>query len=77
LHEQADEHGHAAVGAAGARELVHRVFPRQDVVVEAHGNCLTGLAFWVGMAAEELTPTVLTSDDPAFPLLVTIRATKP
>ncbi len=61
---------------AGARHLFEKVFRREDVEVRAHGNCRTGLAFWVGMAAEELGERELGFDDPDFPVVVTIRAVK-
>jgi hypothetical protein len=37
---------------------------------------LTAVAFLVGMAREELSPRELNRDDPFFPLVVTVRATK-
>jgi hypothetical protein len=35
------------------------------------------VAFLVGIAAEELSPRELDLVDPFFPVLVTVRATKP
>jgi hypothetical protein len=37
---------------------------------------LTAVAFLIGMAAEELSTRELETDDPFFPLVVTVRATK-
>jgi hypothetical protein len=37
---------------------------------------LTAVAFLVGMAVEELSSRELDRDDPFFPLVVTVRATK-
>jgi hypothetical protein len=37
---------------------------------------LAAVAFLVGMAAEELATRKLERDDPFFPLVVTVRATK-
>jgi SAM-dependent methyltransferase len=62
--------------AAACSRLFADAFAGGDVEVRAHGNVLTSLAFLVGMAAEELTSRQLERDDPFFPLLVTVRATK-
>jgi SAM-dependent methyltransferase len=61
---------------AACSRLFGDVFAGGDVGVKAHGNVLTAVAFLVGMAAEELTRSELDHNDPFFPLLVTIRATK-
>jgi hypothetical protein len=37
---------------------------------------LAAVAFLVGMAAEELSARELDRDDPFFPVVVTVRATK-
>jgi hypothetical protein len=37
---------------------------------------LSAVAFLIGMAAEELSARELEEDDPFFPLIVTVRATK-
>ncbi len=52
------------------------VFPADSVAVRARGNVLVGVAFLVGMAAEELSPRELDRDDPFFPVIVSVRATK-
>jgi SAM-dependent methyltransferase len=52
------------------------VFAEGDVAVRSRGNVLAAVAFLVGMAAEELSARELERDDPFFPLVVTIRATK-
>ena len=61
---------------AGARHLFHKVFEPSDVEVRAHGNCRVGLAFWIGMAAQELTAAEREFEDADFPVIVTIRAIK-
>jgi len=61
---------------AGAKHLFHKVFDPANVDVEAHGNCRVGLAFWVGMAAQELTDAEREFHDADFPVLVTVRAVK-
>lgn len=62
--------------AAACSRLFGRVFAPDDVVVRGRGNVLAAVAFLVGMAAEELSARELERDDPFFPLVVTVRATK-
>jgi hypothetical protein len=61
---------------AACAELFGERFGQHRVTVRAHGNVLTSIAFLTGMAAEELTEAERERDDPAFPLLVMIRAVK-
>jgi SAM-dependent methyltransferase len=61
---------------AACSRLFRDVFAGGDVAVRGHGNVLTAVAFLVGMAVEELSPRELDRDDPFFPLIVTVRATK-
>ncbi|HEX5467803.1 MAG TPA: methyltransferase domain-containing protein [Gaiellaceae bacterium] len=62
--------------SASCAALFGEAFPGGEVVVRSHGNVLTGVAFLLGMAQEELSSRELDADDPFFPLLVTVRATK-
>ncbi|MBA3734631.1 MAG: methyltransferase domain-containing protein [Actinobacteria bacterium] len=62
--------------AASCSRLFGDVFASDDVAVQGRGNLLAAVAFLVGMAAEELSARELEGDDPFFPLLVTVRATK-
>ena len=55
---------------------VEGVFPSSNVAVRSRGNVLAAVAFLVGMAAEELSARDLERDDPFFPVVVTVRATK-
>jgi SAM-dependent methyltransferase len=64
------------VTPAGCSRLFGDVFAGGDIAVRGHGNVLTAVAFLVGMAVEELSSRELHRDDPFFPLLVTVRATK-
>jgi SAM-dependent methyltransferase len=56
--------------------LFGAAFGTEHVAVHAHGNLLTCVAFLAGIACEELDPRDLENDDPAFPLIVTVRAVK-
>jgi SAM-dependent methyltransferase len=61
---------------AACSRLFGDVFTGGDLAVRGHGNVLTAVAFLVGMAAEELSPRELNRDDPFFPLVVSVRATR-
>lgn len=60
----------------GARYLFGKHFGKENVKVGSYGNVLAGQSFWVGMAQEELTKKELMYNDPHFPCIVTICATK-
>jgi peptidoglycan/xylan/chitin deacetylase (PgdA/CDA1 family) len=64
------------VTPAGARKLFAEVFAAHTVDVRGRGSVLAGVAFSYGLAAHELTAEELATDDPFFPLLVTVRAVK-
>jgi SAM-dependent methyltransferase len=59
---------------ASARTIFERSFGAENVAVEAHGNVLACVAFFEGIAAEELSRSELGVRDPLFPLVVTVRA---
>lgn len=60
-----------------ARRLMANVFTDSQVCVAAHGNVLASTAMLYGLAATELEPSELEYQDELYPLVVTIRATKP
>jgi glycosyltransferase involved in cell wall biosynthesis len=60
-----------------ATRLFADVFGPENIEVSAHGNVLASVAFLEGLAAEELRRRELESNDPQFPLLITIRAYRP
>lgn len=62
--------------AAACSRLFGEVFEGGSVDVRARGNVLSAVAFLIGMAREELTSRELDVDDPFFPVVVTVRATK-
>ncbi len=62
--------------AAACSKLFGDAFGPDHVTVRTHGNVLTCIAFLAGMAFEELKRSELETDDPLFPLIVTIRAVK-
>ncbi|HEU4656033.1 MAG TPA: methyltransferase domain-containing protein [Capillimicrobium sp.] len=60
--------------AEGLRRLAAGAFDRFEV--EAHGNVQAAAAFLYGLAEHEVDPGVLERDDPAYPLVVTLRAVR-
>ena len=62
--------------AAGAASLFSRAFEGGAVQVRSRGNALVAVAFLLGIAQEELRERELEEDDPFFPLIITVRATK-
>jgi len=63
--------------AAAAWRLFAEVLPAENVQVTAYGNLLASTAFLHGLAADELAAGDLDRLDPAFPLLLGVRAVKP
>ena len=47
-----------------------------ELVVEGHGNVLAGIAFFMGLAVQELRESELALDDRFFPVVACARATK-
>jgi SAM-dependent methyltransferase len=62
--------------SSSARRLFAPVFGSDNVHVEAYGNVLSAVAFLHGMAAEELRENQLSPRDPAFEVLIAVRATR-
>jgi SAM-dependent methyltransferase len=62
--------------AASSRRLFAGVFGEENVEVRSYGNVLTGAAFLMGLAAEELSAEELRSEDEFFPVLVAVRAVR-
>ena len=60
-----------------AARLFGDAFGPENVEVRAFGNVLSSVAFLEGMAADELSPAELDAGDPQFPMLVTVRASRP
>jgi len=58
------------------RRLFEASFPADGVQVEGFGNLLTTTAFLHGLAAEELSAAQLDCHDPAYELLLAVRARK-
>jgi SAM-dependent methyltransferase len=63
--------------AQSVTRLFGEEFLPDHVTVEQHGSVLSAIAFLEGMAASELTEAELAVDDPAYPVVLAIRAVKP
>lgn len=61
--------------AHGLRAAAAEVFPGAEVT--AHGNVRTAAAFLYGMAEHELAPGAFADEDPAYELVVCLRAVRP
>ena len=59
-----------------ARQMFSDVFGVDRVEVETHGNVFAAIAFLHGLALEEVPRAKLNVRDPAFPLIVSVRAQK-
>jgi SAM-dependent methyltransferase len=60
-----------------ATRLLSQRFPEANIEVTSMGNVLAAVAFLHGLAADELDASELAVQDPAYPLVVLMRATKP
>ena len=62
---------------ASARQLFAAAFPVDAFDVTAYGNVMACAAFLYGLSVEEMAEDDLDRSDPAFPVIVAIRAVKP
>ena len=60
----------------GLEKRLRERCPGGEVAVEGHGNVLAGVAFWAGVAVEEVRPAQLAEDDPFFPIVGCARVAK-
>ena len=60
----------------GTQRLFAQAFGEANVDVRRHGNVQSAAAFLYGLAAEDLETQDLARDDPAFHLLITVRAVR-
>jgi hypothetical protein len=61
----------------GVRNLFAPHFDALNTVVTCYGNLLTGLAYWTGLAQEDLPKRAWKFDDPTYPVIITVRVTSP
>jgi ubiquinone/menaquinone biosynthesis C-methylase UbiE len=60
----------------GAKYAFKTNFKSSTLDVESYGNVLTVYSFLVGLAQEEIPAEKLQFNDPHFPLIITVKATK-
>jgi hypothetical protein len=58
------------------QKLVTDAFPGSSVSVESAGNVLAAISFLHGLALEEVNRVALDVHDPAYPVVVSVRAVK-
>jgi SAM-dependent methyltransferase len=75
--DQWGEHWYWAFTTQSARRLFEETFPAPNVEIEAHGNVLAAVSFLHGLAVEELNQKELDCHEPAYEVLITLRAMKP
>jgi len=61
---------------ASAQRLFADAFGSDNVIVESFGNVLAATAFLHGLVAAELTPEEMSFNDPDYPVIITVRATR-
>ncbi|HEY5986204.1 MAG TPA: methyltransferase domain-containing protein [Streptosporangiaceae bacterium] len=59
-----------------ASRLFSEVFDPGEVTVESRGNVLAAVSFLEGLAAAELSSEELEVNDPAYPVVIAVRAVK-
>jgi SAM-dependent methyltransferase len=60
-----------------AKYLFGKYFPDDHLHIQSWGNVLSGMAFWVGLARQDVRKKHLDRHDAAYPCTITVRATKP
>jgi SAM-dependent methyltransferase len=63
--------------AVSALRLFGEVFPAENIRVETYGNILSATAFLHGLASQELSQQELADRDPAYQVIIAVRAEKP
>lgn len=61
---------------AGAKYIFSPVFDNRNLEIKAYGNVYTGLMFWIGGGIKEISNKKFKYNDPNFPVLITVKATK-
>jgi SAM-dependent methyltransferase len=64
------------LGPHSACRLFSEVFGGSNIAVESHGNVYAATALLHGLAVEEIDSAKLDVQDPAYPVIVTVRARK-
>ena len=59
------------------RKLFERRFPSEALEITSHGNVFAAVSYLHGAALEEIDQRMLQVSDPAYPVIITLRAKKP
>jgi SAM-dependent methyltransferase len=70
------DYWHWSFTALSGRRLAGDVFGDGNVHVESHGNLLAAVGFLFGVSPHELTAEELDRHDPAYDLIIAVRAVK-
>lgn len=63
--------------SVSAMKLFNSIFSPSNVEVKAYGNFLSSISFLAGLASKELTSEELNYRDPAYEVIITVKASKP
>jgi hypothetical protein len=73
-HEQGSDGDFWRFTEATAREIFAELFPCSDMQVSSYGNIFVCIAYLYGLACHELADSEFALNDPACPLIVSVRA---
>lgn len=74
--QQSQNKGFTRYTAKGLVNLFDKTFNAKELKGQDFGNVYTGLAFWIGLAAEDTPEKIFTYDDPEYPCIATLIARK-
>jgi SAM-dependent methyltransferase len=61
---------------SGVRGLFSQCFGEDEFEVSYFGNLLTGIGYWTGLSQQDLPANAWGVNDPTYPIIVTVRATR-
>lgn len=70
------KHHHWRFTGASGEYIFGKYVKQENLEVKTHGNAFSGQAFWCGMAIQDLSKEELEFNDPYFPVIVSVKATK-
>ncbi len=62
--------------SASAKHIFQKRFSTDKIDISTHGNVRSGIFFYLGLSQEETSSKILRDNDPNFPLIITVKATK-
>lgn len=61
---------------AGVKHFLAKIFDKKNIITNSYGNMASGMAFWVGLAQEDISQKDLNYNDNQFPVVIAARAVK-